>query len=372
MLHILLTILKVIGIIILVLISLVILIIAAILFVPIRYSIDAVYDRKVKNLDFKIKITYLLHLISVKYIYKDDDGLSIKIFGIKTHFFDKEAKAMEEKLNKETKMFEKMSSEIKDNMSEMPAAYEQLKKIDEERDRLAENVNETSDSISENASSKDVIQDKENVSQENKTDTIKDNTETQENEIDITKSNTETQENIENNNKDDDTEENTEEFIKVEKQSIFSRIYSKIKAIISKIKYRFIKFCDTIKKICKNVNDLKEFISDDNTKEAFSFLKEEALVLLKHIRPRRIKGYVHFGFDDPSYTGKLLGLIYMILRGSPKEFRINADFENKVFDGEIHAKGRVQCYLLLIVGIRLYKNDNLKLLLERRRTNGRE
>lgn len=340
MLHILLTILKVIGIIILVLISLVILIIAAILFVPIRYSIDAVYDRKVKNLDFKIKITYLLHLISVKYIYKDDDGLSIKIFGIKTHFFDKEAKAIEEKLNKETKMFEKMSSEIKDNMSEMPADYEQLKKIDEERDRLASNVNETSDSISENASSKAVKQDKENVSQEN----------------------------IKNNNKNDDTEE----FIKVEKQSIFSRIYSKIKAIISKIKYRFIKFCDTIKKICKNANDLKEFISDDNTKEAFSFLKEEALVLLKHIRPRRIKGYVHFGFDDPSYTGKLLGLIYMILRGSPKEFRINADFENKVFDGEIHAKGRVQCYLLLIVGIRLYKNDNLKLLLERRRTNGRE
>lgn len=323
MLHILLTILKVIGIIILVLISLVILIIAAILFVPIRYSIDAVYDRKVKNLDFKIKITYLLHLISVKYIYKDDDGLSIKIFGIKTHFFDKEAKAMEEKLNKETKMFEKMSSEIKDNMSETPKAYEQLKKIDEERDRLAENVNKK-------------------------------------------------EENIENNNKDNDTEENTEEFIKVEKQNIFSRIYSKIKAIIIKIKYRFIKFCDTIKKICKNVNDLKEFISDDNTKEAFGFLKKEALILLKHIRPRRIKGYVHFGFDDPSYTGNLLGLIYMILRGSPKEFRINPDFENKVFDGEIHAKGRVQCYLLLIIGIRLYKNDNLKLLLERRRTNGRE
>lgn len=322
MLHILLTILKVIGIIILVLISLVILIIAAILFVPIRYSIDAIYDRKVKNLDFKIKITYLLHLISVKYIYKDD-GLSIKIFGIKTHFFDKETKAMEEKINKETKMFEKMSSEIKDNMTEMPEVYEQLKKIDEERDRLAENVNKT-------------------------------------------------EENIENNNKDNDTEENTEEFIKVEKQNIFSRIYSKIKAIIIKIKYHFIKFCDTIKKICKNVNDLKEFISDDNTKEAFGFLKKEALILLKHIRPRRIKGYVHFGFDDPSYTGNLLGLIYMILRGSPKEFRINPDFENKVFDGEIHAKGRVQCYLLLIIGIRLYKNDNLKLLLERRRTNGRE
>lgn len=322
MLHILLTILKVIGIIILVLISLVILIIAAILFVPIRYSIDAIYDRKVKNLDFKINITYLLHLISVKYIYKDD-GLSIKIFGIKTHFFDKEAKAMEEKINKETKMFEKMSSEIKDNMPEMPEAYKQLKKIDEERDRLAENVNKK-------------------------------------------------EENIENNNKDNDIEENTEEFIKVEKQNIFSRIYSKIKAIIIKIKYRFIKFYDTIKKICKNVNDLKEFISDDNTKEAFGFLKKEALILLKHIRPRRIKGYVHFGFDDPSYTGNLLGLIYMILRGSPKEFRINPDFENKVFDGEIHAKGKVQCYLLLIIGIRIYKNDNLKLLLERRRTNGRE
>lgn len=344
MLHILFGILKIIGIIFLVLISLVILIIAAVLFVPIRYRIDAKYY---KNLDIKVRITYLLHLISVKYSNRDKDGVCIKIFGIKTHFLNKEQKDKEKELEKDTKMFEKMSSEIRGSMTDMPEVYNKLKKIDEERDRLAAN--------------KDT--DRSDTSLNEKNDDIQNSYEKMKLDYDYS----------ENGNNSDADDGNTDTVLdNEENKKLFARIFMKIRKIIHKIKYRFIKFCDTIKKIFKNINDLKDFISDDRTKEAFSFVKEEIKILLKHIRPRYIKGFIHFGFDDPAYTGELLGLIHMFIKGGSKDFHINADFENRILEGEIYAKGRIQCYLLLIIGIRFYKNENLRLVLERRRTNGRE
>ncbi len=326
MLHIILTILKIIGIIILVILSLIILIAACILFVPIRYSADISYE---KELSAKAKITYLLHFITIRYDNRNGNNIVVKIFGIKTRFFNKELKKKEKEYDKETEMFEKMSRKISKTDLKMPEKYEQFKKIDEARDELVD-----SDSDSEKNNFNDNITD-----DEYKSDSVEE----------------------------DDISEKEEK-----KTTIFNRFFGKIKAIINKFKYRFKHFCDTIRKICKNVKELKEFISDDKTKEAYYFVKAEVITLLKHIRPRKINGFIHFGFDDPSYTGKLLGLIYIFTRGTHKNFQINADFENRVLEGDIHIKGRVQVIVLLIVGLKLYRNENLKLVLERRRTNGRE
>lgn len=316
MLHILLTILKIIGIIILVILGLIILIAACILFVPIRYRADISYEGK---LSVRAKITYLLHLIAIRYDY-EKSNFELRIFGFKTHFFDEKTKKKKKKYDKDSEMFEKMSKEIsKTNddttnvtSSDMAEKYEQLKKIDEERDKV----------VDEDDSKTDI---KQEFSEEEE-----------------------------------------------DKESLLKRICNKIKRIFIKIKYRFRRFCGTIKKACKNIKELKEFLEDDNTKEAFHFVKDEVIILLKHIRPRKIKGYIHFGFDDPSYTGKLLGLIYIFTKGTHKNFQTNADFENKVLEGDVHFKGHITVFVLLIIALKLYRNENLKSVIERRRTHGRE
>lgn len=294
MLHILLTILKVIGIILLIIVGLIILIALCILFVPIRYKADISYDKK---LSITAKATYLLHLITLTYEKEDDSGLCLRILGIKTGFLNKDKKEKNKKYDEETEMFEEMSADL--------------------------------------------------------------------NHSDTGKKNEEGDNNTDSNSQADNEEE-------TEKISFIHRIIKNIKGIINKIKYRFKKFCGTIKKVCKNAKDFKDFITDERTKEAFRFVKKESIVLLKHIRPRKIKGYVHYGFEDPSVTGKVLGVIYMLSSGTHKNFQINADFEDKVLEGEVHFKGYVQVYVLLIIAWRLYKNENLKEVLERRRTYGRE
>ena len=63
MLHILLLILKVIGIILAVIVGIILLLAAIFLFVPIRYDISAKCDGSVEGLKAKIKVTWLLHLV---------------------------------------------------------------------------------------------------------------------------------------------------------------------------------------------------------------------------------------------------------------------------------------------------------------------
>lgn len=285
MLHIILTILKIIGIIVLAILGFIIFLVVCVLFSPIKYKTDISYYEKLK---IRAKISYLLGAVSLTYDKEYENPLVLRIFGIKTNYFNK---AEKEKFDKDTEMFEEMAKE--------------------------------------KSSSKANIKNTDNDTQTN----------------DI---------NTEN------------EFL--EKKSLFQKIIDKIKAIISKIKYLFKKICGTIKKAFSSVTNMIEFLGEDSTKEAFSLLKNEIITLLKHIKPRKIKGHIHFGFEDPSITGKLLGAIYAITKGGSKYFLINPDFENKIIEGEIHAKGRIYVFKLLLIVWHVYKNENFKKSVLKRRT----
>ena len=70
MLHILLLILKIIGIILAVILGIILLLVGIILFVPIRYEIAAKCDGTVESLRAKVKATWLLHLLRADVLVK--------------------------------------------------------------------------------------------------------------------------------------------------------------------------------------------------------------------------------------------------------------------------------------------------------------
>lgn len=79
MLHILLCILKWIGIILLSILALVLLVLLAVLFVPLRYKVKGSYEEKP---DAAVTVSWLLHLIHVKVRYTDALFWQVRIFGI--------------------------------------------------------------------------------------------------------------------------------------------------------------------------------------------------------------------------------------------------------------------------------------------------
>lgn len=341
MLHIILTILKIIGIILLVIIGLVLLICACILFVPVRYNATITYkDKLVVN----AQMTYLLHIVSAKYLREGREGnVSLRIFGFHTHFLDKDKKKKEKKYEEDTRMFEEMSEKL--NGFESSAKDNHASGIEDQTVHGEENnkipVKETKADDVETVEADRC--NKNGCSEEDSANGL-------------------------DNNEDNPGRWNVLGRIKAK----LKKTIHNFKEIISKFKYRFKTICGTIKKIYKNIKDFKRFICDERTKMALSFAKGEAVKLIRHIKPKKVKGYLIFGFDDPSYTGKTLGLIYMFSRGTRKNFQIKPDFENKVFETDVHVKGRIQIYYLLIIAYRFYKNKNFREVLERRRTYGRE
>lgn len=336
MLHILLTILKIIGIILLVIIGLVLLILSCALFVPIRYSVAIKYK---DSPDIKVKVTYLLHIISAAYILKGKKGnIEIKIFGFKLHFFDKEKKKLNEKYDKDTEMFEEMSRTLRQAEKNM---FSDEIEIDEIYDsgRNAGTVSKAEKNFDSELENQEII-DKNDLKSGSQS-------------VDESKP--------------EDIGDNGREH---KRKSILQRIKDKIVQIKKKIKYLIDKICGTIKNVGKNINGALDFLKQEDTKLAFSFIKGEAVKIFKHVRPRKMKGYVNFGFDDPAITGQVIGILYMFRVGFKKNFVLNPDFENKKLETDVLIKGRVQLYYLLYIALRVYKNKNFNSILKKRRKHG--
>ena len=71
--------------------------------------------------------------------------------------------------------------------------------------------------------------------------------------------------------------------------------------------------------------------------------------LLKAIKPRYADGECHFGFDDPSVTGMLLGAAHALCGMAQlyRHIRLKADFEKKYLYFKCHAEGKIRLWSLL-------------------------
>lgn len=319
MLSVILLILKIIGILILSIVGLLILLLLLVLFVPIRYKVSGSYHKKA---DVEVGVFWLLHILSFRIWYKNgQSGKLIKIFGMSPSFIKKIFKR-----NNTSKNSEDYTDEIAGNIRIAESSRDDSEENEfhtepDNKDSL--NVNETSEysertDDSECTDAGEQVYDNDNVY-------VDDN---------------------------DNIDENK-----------FTGIINKIKKFwksIKKIKFKLSGICDKIKLVFDKAISYKEFLQLDETKEAITFIKEQTWILLKLIKPKTVKGYIDFGTGDPAFTGKLLGLMCLFHIYSTDSFVITPFFEDTILDGEIILKGRITIFSLLTIGIKIYKNDNLK------------
>lgn len=132
----------------------------------------------------------------------------------------------------------------------------------------------------------------------------------------------------------------------------------KIKSIIRKIERAKYK-ADLTKNRIKEYRDLSK---TKRFKKTFAFLKKEVKYLLKHIFPRKCKGFIKFGFEHPDKTGKTYGyiaILYGMFGKRLKKFDIIPDFEHKVLEGKVDIKGHIRLIHALIVAIKILLNRNV-------------
>lgn len=338
MLHILLIILKIIGIILAVLLGLLLLLLLLVLFVPIRYKGKLC---KEKELQVAAKVSWLLHMISVPVSFRDGVlSVKIKLFGITIKKLTRDEEELEEDA-------EELFCDAED------AAGEGEKKIEE----IEEKENPLSDSSGrekeisaspEDEGEKDRIRGEET---EGGNTTIDEGEFAQEEE-------------------DGDEALSESEGREQEKSGLIKKVFDKIKAFFLKIfeiwkkiinlKYTFLRFCGKIKKGIRKYRDTKEFLLDERTKGALRKAFEQGKLLIGRLLPKKIRGELRFGTEDPALTGEILGGISIFYPIFMDNVKVYPDFERSILEGELFVKGRFRLATAALVLWRLWRDKNIR------------
>lgn len=141
----------------------------------------------------------------------------------------------------------------------------------------------------------------------------------------------------------------------------------KIADIPGKIYRIFSNLRCTMKKFCDKIRQTKNFFQNEKIKAVIRLLLEQTKHLLVHISPKKIRGQICFGTGDPASTGQILGVLGAAYSLYGDSVVIVPDFENSIFEGCLFIKGRIYGYFLLLTGWRLYRNPDLKAMIQKMR-----
>lgn len=279
--------LKIIGFILLGLLAFLILLLLAVLFVPIRYRVVAQYEEKAIA---RITAGWFLHLIGVRLVISDQEkSCKLKLFGIPLIDFFSPRKDRRKKRRSKSHQ-DKQPAEQSVHQDEQPVEHSVHQ--DEQNNLQIKEEQQQIGSEKEKASGFD-------------TDQASD-----------------------------------------EKASFFT----KVRIYINRIS-------DKIKEIRKKETNLKEqynkwlvVLKRDRTKEALEKCKNTLCKVLKAVLPRKWKLFVHYGMEDPALTADILGYYWMLFAVLSGHIDCQPDFENKVFECNLHAKGYIRMITMVIAG----------------------
>lgn len=328
MLHVLLLILKITGIVIACILGLVILIVAAVLFVPVRYKADADYHGKFKA---HAKMSWL-GILRVLVSYDEELAIKAKALFITIYSNDD---------NKEKSSKHKKSEKKK---LKQPEEKNIFSVNDEEAKKLTENEEKPQIKMAEAVS--DTKED---------TQAVKNNVE------DIKESAESLKETV---SEDESGDTQKKSFFDKVKDKCFV-IYTKIKEIIKLVKDTVKKVSGAADRLKEKVSKAKEFVTDEDNKALFHFLLEQLKALVKVIRPKKYRINARLGFEDPATMGKVLAYISIFYGMSGVDLSLEPVFGENIKEGSIFLKGNIRIFSVLVIALRVYRNEQFKKFISR-------
>lgn len=155
-------------------------------------------------------------------------------------------------------------------------------------------------------------------------------------------------------------------------QKFFERLYSiipSVKAILSKLWNHLRDLVHTILDFKERADHYLEIWREKETRAFLQSCRGHIFYLLCHIRPRKVKGFLKYGFADPSVTGKITGILYMLrpLAFAKLELEPVFDTETLLLESDLYMKGHIRAAHLVRIGLKLLFDKNLKHLRQRLR-----
>lgn len=153
------------------------------------------------------------------------------------------------------------------------------------------------------------------------------------------------------------------------------RVHDKISELMARILDFFANLAENMNKVIKKrdmilqkITGVRSLLEKPYTKKVLKDGKVLLKKMWKHVRPRKLQGSIHFGLEDPATTGQLLGVVGMLYPVYRNHFVIAPDFEQQIFEGKIYAKGRVQIGRMTFLALRFMLTRDFFKTVQRART----
>lgn len=328
MMHILLMILKIIGIVLLAAVGLLLLAVLLALFCPVAYR--GRFTRKAGNTTGSVSVTWLFRLVWVTAFYDNGDhGFRIRIFGIP---LDAVSRLLAGRRGGKTEdLGDGQSSEKEQNAGDTeetlnPDKLLQKKAGTDRADAIG------SSQAAENAERSDTAGDGEESSASGE-------------------------------NAGGLSEKKPFFLLRIWRRT--ASFFRMLAGLPQRIRQAVRGFFQKISDILKKTGRFRELLCSEEFIRAFGLVRGSTGKLLRHVRPRKIRGYLTFGFEDPYHTGLCLGAVSVVYPWYHKTLTIEPDFRHKVLEADLYLRGRIFGVYALYILIRVYFDKNIKYMIRK-------
>ncbi len=292
-----LSVLKIIGIVLLIILAVLLLLVLLLLFVPLRYKANGGYRDEKYEAD--AKVTWLLHIISVKFhIDNDKKSCIVRLFGIK----------LMDLLNPKPKKEKKPKKPEKEKKKSDSDGF-----IDED-----DYFSDTKPAGSSDPASCDELP------------------------------------------ADNEEEEDIPFPDKVE--MFFEFLCEKAVSIYGFVTKKYEETSEKAYDTYKTIDAWIYVLSKDKTKQAIEKVKNDLIKFLKHIAPRKGKAFLKLGLEDPATTGTIYGYYWMFIGVYAGIFEMMPVFDDKVIEADGSLKGHIRLNHVLSIGWKFLFNKKYKYL----------
>lgn len=321
MLHIIIFILKIIGILLLVILGLILLLVSSVLFVPITYKVRA--ERKDGVIQVRAVAGWMFRLLSVHYrLHTSQEPMQLlqgRILGIPVW---KPLEPRKEKPKKAEKKSKEKQSKPKQMEAKQLEQKAEVKSSDKAKERLKKD-------LTPGTAVATVPQPEPEVSRQ-------------------------------------EQPQDKQAQTKPPRQSILKkllyairRIYGKITAIGRGLFSLVVKLLHMPEKASETIGTLTDFWNLEENVKARESIWRELKFLWKHSRPRKADLTLHFGFEDPSWTGQCMGVLSILNVWYPGRIFLKPEFEQEIFEGTLYIKGHMMLAVPLLSIFRLWRDENV-------------
>lgn len=121
----------------------------------------------------------------------------------------------------------------------------------------------------------------------------------------------------------------------------------------------------TLKKICDKIRKVKIFLESEQIGRTKIWLIKEMKALIFHIKPKKLKGNVQFGMEDPYLTGEILAVLGVFYPLYGEYFTIEPFFEEKILEGNLTFRGRIYGVYFAFLAWRVFQNKDLRFIIKK-------